>query len=105
MARQIEDSFWKKDKSGREVIQAWVSSHFQTFKVGDEVECGGRVMLVAAIGQEFKVEKNKFVYLYGEQPVSNRHAPAARETGDGSLDQFESEAVRELGKTGELPGA
>lgn len=38
-----------------------------------------------------------------EQPVVVREAHAT--TGDESLDQFEAEQIRELGRTGELPGA
>jgi hypothetical protein len=104
MARQLQDSFWKKDRQGREVVQAYYSTHFQIVKEGDEVEVGGRVFVVAAVGEVFKIGKEKFNYLYPAVPVATRQ-PVVTETPDEPLDRLESERTRELGRSGELPGA
>lgn len=105
MARELKDSFWKTDRKGREVVQAWYSTHFQVVKVGEEVECDGRIFVVEAVGEVFKAaDKTNYCYLY---PVAPKAAarPAKPEYQDEDVAQFEAEQIRELGRTGELPGA
>lgn len=106
MARQLQDSFWKKDRRGREVVQAWHSNHFQVVKAGEEVECEGRVFVVESVGEIFKSEdKTQYRYLYPTTPKAAPVSKPVHQFQDEDVAQFEAEQIRELGRTGELPGA
>ena len=99
-----DDGFFKTDAKGRKVFQWRVSRQFGV-KVGDTIESEGQTCVVAAKGDEFTIKDNaKWAYLYFEVPVA---APAviSTETPDDPMNRLEAEHQRELGRTGELPGA
>ena len=101
-----DDGFFKTDAKGRAVFQWMVSRQFPV-KVGDTIEAEGRTSIVAAKGDEFTIGKKntKWAYLYAEAPNAVSSAPAATQSPDDPIERLEWEHQRELGRTGELPGA
>lgn len=109
-ARRIQ-GFFKQSKNGQ-VFQCdsyqrkWVKEGSQVQPVSEADEAIGEVFAIAAIGQEFKVGKEKFVYLYLSEIVKPAAvAKPAYVMQDEDVAQFEAEQIREQGRTGELPGA
>jgi len=84
-------------------------------EVGTVIECEHHeteeaigTITVAAIGQPFELGKKKtgWVYLYTQIPVASAaQTVATTETPDEPLERLAHEHARELGRTGELPGA
>ena len=96
-----DDGFFKQSKNG-EVAQ--VRAGQKSPSVGDTVEVAGRQFVVAALGSVFTIGKHKWRYLYIEQPKPRQIVPSVPSTED-AMEAMESERARQLGRTGELPGA
>tara|TARA_Y100000593_G_scaffold65833_1_gene121193 strand:+ start:47 stop:418 length:372 start_codon:yes stop_codon:yes gene_type:complete len=112
------DGFFKDTRNGR-VFQTRESN---LWAWGD-VESGSRIdpedddtgeklgepFTVAAIGSPFFIGKKKFVYLYLAEPKKSPERIAIpreyNEDVDGSMGHLESAHLRDLGRSGELPGA
>lgn len=105
------DGFFKKSGAGQEVAQV-DASYLKYIKPGDTFVVGDgedepREMTVATIGQQFQTrDKKKWVYLYPEAPKKQQGRDHNDDTPpEDPLDRMEWERRRELGRTGELPGA
>jgi len=111
------DGFFKDTKNGR-VFQTRDSNLWRWGKVevgsliepedDETLEKLGEPFTVAAIGSVFPIGKKKFVYLYLTAPKQAQQVEIQREYDediDGAMGHLESDRLRELGRTGELPGA
>jgi hypothetical protein len=116
------DGFFKNTQHG-EVFQTSARNLWKWGKVevgsvidpedDETLEKLGRPFVVSAIGSEFcpgnKLSGTKFVYLYLSEPKKVTESVKIQreynEDVDGAMGHFESEMLRELGQTGELPGA
>jgi len=110
------DGFFKDTKNGR-VFQTRDSNLWKWGKVevgsliepedDETLEKLGEPFTVAAIGSVFPIGKKKFVYLYLTAPKKTQRVEIQREYDediDGAMGHLESGQIRELGRTGELPG-
>lgn len=112
------DGFFKDTKNGQ-VFQTRATNLWKwgRVEVGSVVECEHHetaeslgTITVAAIGKPFELgtkRKVEWVYLYTQVPVATEKTGSfvPVETPDEPLDRLAHEHARELGRTGELPGA